>query len=76
MGGFRTSVRQTQTQPQVQKVHQVKIENRRFSFKQQYFQLLFHQSPLYVMLHNHFTTRRISVFNHRTIDSFNNRNIE
>ncbi len=59
---------QTQTQgknrTQVQKVHQVKIENRRFSFKQQYFQVLLRQSPPNVMLYGHFTTRLHRTYNH------------
>ncbi len=61
---------------QVKKVHQVKIENRRFSFKQQYFQVVLRQSLPKIMVYVQFTTRRITQSNHRTIDSFNNRNLE
>ncbi len=67
---------ESKNRTQVQKVHQVKIENRRFSLKQQYFQVVLRQSPPNVMLYVHFTTRLHRTYNRRTIDSFNNRNIE
>ena len=60
----------------VRKVSQVKIENRDFTSKQQYFQLILYQSLSYVMLHVHSTTRRIRSSNHRTIHSSNTQNIE